>query len=80
MLFKLIRAGAGLGLVGAETIDVLAIEPRAIAKPDSVDFGDWALAAIVVMYVCECDGVLMQIASRDLWADIEAGIYERVGP
>ena len=82
MLFELRRVDdpPSGGLIGAERIVVLAIEPDAIAKPSDVGYGDWAMGVIRCLYVCEVDGRLAQLTSADLWADIEHGIYERVTP
>lgn len=80
MLFELVRVDDPPhgGLIGAERIVVLAIEPDALGKPEATGYGEWAHASIRCCYVVELDGRLAQVASSDLWADIDAGIYERL--
>lgn len=61
-------------LIGYGWLDIIAIEPRALAKrPD--DYGDWCVNLIENDYICRTDQGIARISSRDVWDAIEHGEY-----
>jgi hypothetical protein len=64
------RPGAARGLLGYRWVEVLAIEPAALAIP-SKDYGEWCERVVVCDYICLTEGGLMIIRSSDFWAAVE---------
>ena len=80
-LFRVEKRGdASHGLLGYDWIEVLAIEPWAIAfKSD--DYGDWCDRVIASHYICLTESGLTRITSGDFWAAIEEyGEYNELSP
>jgi hypothetical protein len=64
------RPGANDGLLGYQWIEVLAIEPKALAERTR-GYGDWANRLIVCDYICLTEMGLMTIRSDDFWSAME---------
>lgn len=74
------RTRASDALLGYEWIEVLAIEPAALAFRTR-DFGEWCDRRIVVDYICLTPGGLTRIRSDDFWAALEEyGEYDEQTP
>lgn len=61
-------------MLAYEWIEVLAIDPFALGKPDE-NWGEWCQATISTMYVCRTSHGLIQIGSDDIWEAIRMGEY-----
>jgi hypothetical protein len=57
-------------LLGYDWIEVLAIEPWALAHP-SPGYGEWCDRTISVNYVCLTEAGLVRITSDDFWSAVE---------
>ncbi|KJS57060.1 hypothetical protein VM98_03085 [Streptomyces rubellomurinus subsp. indigoferus] len=57
-------------LLGYAWIDVLAIEPRALAIPGE-GYGDWCDRLISNWYICLTPNGLTRITSDDFWTAVE---------
>jgi hypothetical protein len=74
------RTEATDALLGFEWIEVLAIEPAALAFRTR-DFGEWCDRRIIVDYICLTPGGLLRIRSDDFWAALEEyGEYDQLTP
>jgi hypothetical protein len=71
VLFRLEQVSNPAGaILGYTWIDVIAIEPRALARPPD-DYGDWCVNLIDTWYICRTDLGIQRIPDRDIWAAIE---------
>jgi hypothetical protein len=64
------RPGADDQLLGYEWIEVLAIEPWALAHRTR-EWGDWCANPIRVQYICLTPDGLVRIGSDDFWTAVE---------
>lgn len=72
--------GAAQGVLGYDWVEVLAIEPRALAFRTS-DYGDWCDRIISCYYICLTEQGLIRITAEDFWVAIENyGEYNEMTP
>lgn len=74
------RPNAKIGLLGYDWVEVVAIQPWALAFPDS-SWGEWCDRPIKCEYICLTDRGLMRIGADDFWAALEDyGEYDERSP